>query len=125
MKHLFCGEIGNDLVMVWCMENAKYLQHDQFMYGYDWASDHTEGVMFTNNDHFLNGIRVAVIEGKCKPENIEIIYYPAEGPATYYGISLLLNKYGHLDHWPEGFFDEWDKALERLLKGIMGSCDEK
>jgi hypothetical protein len=119
MKKIICGEIGSDMVMRWCQRNTSYLQHDQFMYGYNWASviDPNNDIIFTNNDHFLNGVRIAVLDGKLDPKDIEIEFWPSEGPNVQYGMNMFIDKNGRIDEWPEGFFDEMDKALMRLLEG--------
>ena len=30
-------------------------------------------------------------------------------------VSPQIDRDGRIDRWPEGFFDEWDKSLEKLL----------
>ncbi len=74
--------------------------------------------IFTNNDHFLNGIRVAIMKVN-RPivrtyfylaEEIEVLFYEKEGHHQ----SLLMNSRGKLSSWPPGFFDAIENALMKL-----------
>jgi predicted ATPase len=72
----------------------------------------------THSDHILNGIRVAVHDGIISPELVKIYFlgrgeYQPQGTISV--ISPRIDRDGRIDRWPEGFFDEWDKSLERLL----------
>lgn len=75
-------------------------------------------IIESHSDHFLNGIRIAVKEGVLSPERVSIFFlerpYIADKHASIVR-SPRIDVQGHLDSWPEGFFDESDKALERLL----------
>jgi predicted ATPase len=115
MKTLVCGDIVNDTVMEWCLLNCKYSQHDQFLCGYNWECN-TNHVR-TNSDLFLQGVRLAVKDGKFKPEDVEIIFYPSDknDPNYKYVIRIFIDKNGNLDHWPKGFFDEMTKTNLRFL----------
>ena len=75
-------------------------------------------IVETHSDHVLNGVRVAVHTGLVRPEDIAIHYFSrVEVGGRVHGSveSPIIDKDGRLDKWPEGFFDEWDKNLERLL----------
>ena len=71
----------------------------------------------THSDHFLNGVRVAVKE-KVIP-NYEIKIFYLERSSTSIHEALVVNpeidENGRIDIWPEGFFDEGDRLLEKLL----------
>jgi predicted ATPase len=72
----------------------------------------------THSDHVLNGARLAVHSGLVDPRSVAIHYFSrveTEGRVRSVVDSPIMDKNGRLDHWPEGFFDEWDKSLERLL----------
>ena len=112
MKTLYCGKIPRDDVMDWCTANKLYTQHDQFLLGYEWF-EHEDEYYFTNNDHFLNGVRLAVKDGKAEPEDLDIIFMVDERLDTRKRV--LIDKNGRLDHWPIGFFDEWTRVLIELL----------
>jgi predicted ATPase len=75
-------------------------------------------IVETHSDHVLNGVRVAVHGGTLNPESISLHYFSRveeEGRVHSSVDSPVLDKNGRLDHWPDGFFDEWDKSLEHLL----------
>jgi predicted ATPase len=75
-------------------------------------------IVETHSDHVLNGIRLAVHSGKIEPESVAFHYFSRVEEAGRVRASVespKIDKDGRLDRWPEGFFDEWDKSLERLL----------
>jgi len=70
----------------------------------------------THSDHILNGIRVAVHAGILPPEEVQLHFFERKADNLYSEvISPQMDLNGRIDQWPEGFFDEWDKALEALL----------
>lgn len=76
-------------------------------------------IVETHSDHVLNGIRVAVHGEVLDPKAVAIHYFSRgeeEGRVHSTVESPILDRDGRLDRWPEGFFDEWDKSLERLLE---------
>jgi predicted ATPase len=73
----------------------------------------------THSDHVLNGIRVAVHDGILTPESVSLNYFSRirEGERVRGVVKEpRIDADGRIDEWPDGFFDEWDKSLERLLK---------
>jgi predicted ATPase len=73
-------------------------------------------VVETHSDHVLNGIRVAVYNGKVQPDNVQLHYFQrSEQDGFAEVISPNIDRDGRIDRWPDGFFDEWDKNLEALL----------
>jgi len=75
-------------------------------------------IVETHSDHVLNGIRLAVHSGIIAPESVAFHYFSRVEEASRVRASVespTIDKDGRLDRWPEGFFDEWDKSLERLL----------
>ena len=71
----------------------------------------------THSDHVINGIRVAVKNGRLGPKKTEFFYFYKDTDDDYRHkvICLKLDKNGRFNKWPEGFFDEWDNALLELL----------
>lgn len=70
----------------------------------------------THSDHVLNGIRLAVHDGKLPPEDLQLHFFQrrqSDGQSLV--VSPQIDRNGRIDQWPEGFFDEWDKSLEALL----------
>jgi len=75
-------------------------------------------VVETHSDHILNGIRVAVHDGILSPENTKLYYLGRNEKHDQMQVevtTLKIDKNGRIDRWPEGFFDEWEKGLEKLL----------
>jgi predicted ATPase len=77
-------------------------------------------VVETHSDHVLNGIRLAVKEGKLSCNDVKIYFFkttdePNHDPAPAIVEQLVVDKYGMLDHWPDGFFDETEKTLMCLI----------
>lgn len=71
----------------------------------------------THSDHILNGIRLAVKEGRISDEQVQLAFFYKDETDDYRHkyVSPRIYKDGRLDIWPEGFFDEWDKALYDLI----------
>ncbi len=71
----------------------------------------------THSDHVLNGIRLAVKAGRLGSADTGIFFFYKEKEEQYRHkvISPVLDSGGNIDVWPEGFLDEWDKALIDLL----------
>lgn len=85
------------------------------------ASCGVQIIVETHSDHILNGIRVAVHDGKLNPNDVQLHYFQRqkkEGFAVIEVISPKIDRRGRIDKWPEGFFDEWDKSLEILLEPV-------
>ncbi|NQU04737.1 MAG: DUF3696 domain-containing protein [Calditrichaeota bacterium] len=75
-------------------------------------------IVETHSDHVLNGIRVAVHQGKIKPENVKIHFFQPDKSDDLNRTSVItpnIDRDGRLDPWPDGFFDQWDKSLRLLL----------
>ncbi|WP_165177854.1 DUF3696 domain-containing protein [Desulfovibrio sp. ZJ369] len=71
-------------------------------------------IIETHSDHVLNGIRVAVKQDAIAHENVQINFFHQQD-GTSCVRTPRIDKDGHLDLWPEDFFDEWDKQLSELL----------
>jgi len=68
--------------------------------------------VFSNNDHFLNGLRLTVRDGNLQPNDIKIVYFRGDG---FDYEEIYINKDGRLNHWPAGFFDAIENALIEIL----------
>lgn len=82
------------------------------------ASAGVQVIVETHSDHVLNGVRVAVREEVLSHESVKIHYFSRTelNERVYTKIETpVVNKMGRIDSWPVGFFDEWDKGLERLI----------
>lgn len=76
-------------------------------------------VVETHSDHVLNGLRLAVHGGHLEPEHARIHYF-VRGAGGHRVVSPSIDHDGRLDQWPEGFFDEWELALGRLIEPRSG-----
>ncbi|MDM8528047.1 DUF3696 domain-containing protein [Anaerolineales bacterium HSG24] len=75
-------------------------------------------ILETHSDHILNGIRIATREYILKPEQVALHFFTQPDDFLQNGISFSspqMDAFGRLDHWPENFFDEWDRSLDKLL----------
>ena len=80
----------------------------------------------THSDHLLNGIRLAVHEGKLNHEDVGIFFFDRqeeEGSISAKILEPKINENGRIDHWPDGFFDESEKILQKLLVPSSQSND--
>ena len=80
------------------------------------AADGVQVFLETHSDHVLNGIRVAVADGKAAlPPNQTVVHFfraeDNEGPILQ---SMELNRTGQLSAWPAGFFDQAQVDLAAL-----------
>jgi predicted ATPase len=83
------------------------------------ASGGVQVIVESHSDHVLNGIRIAVRDGILAAEDAAIHFFARDPDAT--GVrskvtQMRVDRDGRIDKWPEGFFDEWDRALEKLLE---------
>ena len=68
----------------------------------------------THSDHVMNGIRIATKQQQINYDDVGLFhFYIDEGKHKYETIKIDEN--GKLDHWPEGFFDEWNIAMGEIL----------
>jgi predicted ATPase len=72
----------------------------------------------THSDHLLNGVRLAVHSGQIPPNKVVLHYFTRGGDAAKVGTTIKspkIDRAGRLDFWPQGFFDESEKILRKLL----------
>ena len=82
-------------------------------------------ILETHSDHVLNGIRLAVFDGILPPEATCLHFFERRvTPETIYHTysTPKIDADGRLDHWPEGFFDEYEQSLGRLLERRRGGA---
>jgi len=68
-------------------------------------------VIETHSDHVLNGIRRAVREKRIDPERVTMHFFSPRGEKQAQVVSPQLDRFGNVDRWPEGFFDQFDKDM--------------
>lgn len=80
------------------------------------AAQGVQVIVETHSDHVLNGLRVAVREGKLDPDSVALHFFTLDEKSTENTIiSPKIDNNGRIDQWPEDFFDEWEKGLAQLL----------
>jgi len=74
-------------------------------------------VVETHSDHVLNGIRLAVRDGRLQPDHVQMHFFrrPERGGQANEVVSPRVDRNGRISSWPNDFFDQWDKSLEALL----------
>ena len=71
-------------------------------------------ILETHSDHVLNGVRLAVAEGILNPDKVVIHYFERTGLDVRVTTPVLTDT-GRMDIWPEGFFDQHERNLSRLI----------
>jgi predicted ATPase len=82
------------------------------------ASGGVQVIAETHSDHVMNGVRVAVHQGLISPDAAAFLYFqwdPKAEEGTPTVRTVLMDKDGRVEEWPDGFFDEMDRSLETLL----------
>lgn len=80
------------------------------------AADGVQIIVETHSDHLINGIRRAVKAGVLPSDSSAFHFFRREtgGRGTTFETPVVSSD-GRFDHWPSGFFDEWDKAIMELI----------
>lgn len=87
------------------------------------ASCGIQVVLETHSDHVLNGFRIAVYDGLLKPQDVCLHFLDRSASAETGSASVVspqIDQDGRIAYAPDGFFDEWAKSLEALLKPREG-----
>ncbi len=71
-------------------------------------------ILETHSDHVLNGVRRAVKAGELPPEDVAIHFFRPRSEGEPQVISPTLDPTGNIDHWPDGFFDQFDKDMNHF-----------
>ena len=71
-------------------------------------------IVETHSDHFVDGVRIAVRDGLIDASDTAIHYFERQHRRTVVS-SPKLDADGRLSHWPDGFFDQHEENLARLL----------
>lgn len=76
-------------------------------------------IIETHSDHILNSIRVAVKKKILSPQHASIYFFERDINAREHKVDIIqpfMDENGRLDKKPRGFFDEWGKQLDELIK---------
>ena len=83
------------------------------------AQNDVQIILETHSDHFLNGVRTSVKAKDISSDNV-CIYFLSRDPESSEHVAnieeIRVQDTGSIDYWPHGFFDEWDKSLDELIK---------
>lgn len=82
------------------------------------AANNIQVFVETHSDHVMNGVRIAVKKEIISPTNVNFMFFNKEeidGTLVHNIETPKINSKGKLDYWPDGFFDEWDKALDEII----------
>ncbi len=71
-------------------------------------------IVETHSDHILNGIRRAVKAERLTPEQVALHFFRPRITEQAQAISPQLDKFGNIDVWPEGFFDQFDRDMNHF-----------
>lgn len=77
----------------------------------DVAKAGVQVIVETHSDHVLNGIRRAIKNERLKPEQVALHFFRPRSEKWPQVLSPQLDKFGNIDTWPEGFFDQFDKDM--------------
>ncbi len=75
-------------------------------------------IIETHSDHVLNGVRRAVKDGTLPFDRAALHFFrprdAGEPGDAAQVVSPMLDGNGDIDRWPEGFFDQFDKDMDRF-----------
>ncbi len=75
-------------------------------------------VVETHSDHVLNGVRRAVRDRVIAPDEVAIHFFRERALARQKRVAQVVSPRvdaeGNIDHWPGGFFDQFDRDLNYL-----------
>lgn len=73
-------------------------------------------IVETHSDHILNGIRLSAKNGIIDSLDVGLNYFTIDDTTgKHIKLSPMILNDGSLSSWPDGFFDEWDKAIDCLF----------
>ncbi|EJB8495361.1 DUF3696 domain-containing protein [Acinetobacter baumannii] len=84
------------------------------------AADGVQVIVETHSDHIINGIRLSVLDNIIKPEETNFIFFKLvqKDEDLTYSTEVskpYLNNLGQFDNWPDGFFDQWNSSVKKIL----------
>ncbi len=75
------------------------------------ASAGVQVIVETHSDHVLNGVRRSVKETGIKAQEVALHFFRPRTQDADQVVSPQLDAEGNIDHWPEGFFDQFEKDV--------------
>lgn len=83
------------------------------------AASGAQVIMETHSDHVLDAVRIAVREGLLPPEAAALHYFRRDGVLSEVE-SPEISADGRLSLWPDGFFDQREQNLAKLVAPRRG-----
>ncbi|MBF4133297.1 MULTISPECIES: AAA family ATPase [Streptomyces] len=78
------------------------------------AAQGAQVIMESHSDHVINGVRLAVKQGRITPAQAVFHYFRGDGTGVEV-VTPRVDSDGMLDQWPTGFFDELENTLDQLI----------
>lgn len=75
------------------------------------ASAGVQVLVESHSDHVLNGIRRAVKSRQVEAGQVALHFFRPRDNDVAQVVSPTLDDTGNIDHWPQGFFDQFDRDL--------------
>lgn len=69
----------------------------------------------SHSDHLINGIRVAVREGKLQSKDLSVIFFDQDNERLTKTFEITVDRNGTLSDYPTGLLDEWGTQMSALL----------
>lgn len=83
------------------------------------ANEGVQIIIESHSDHLFNGIRVAVKNEIINTDDVSIFYFERDGNTKDHITTIAqpyIDKDGRVDKKPAGFFDEYSKQLDELIR---------
>lgn len=81
----------------------------------------SDRLVFCNNDHFLNGLRVAVTRGTLDNNKVEIHFVDENGVKILNILPSGSISDGGMNQWPKGFFDQMIQDVAEIGRFRRGN----
>lgn len=78
------------------------------------AADGRQVILETHSDHVLDGVRLSVAKQIVPAEDVAVYFFRRDDAGVQVDAPEVRTD-GTLDHWPDGFFDQQEKNLGRLM----------
>jgi len=82
------------------------------------CSSGVQVIFETHSDHVLNGVRIAIKADVLKANDATVLFFDRDKAGDRLKTqvtALLIDPNGRIANWPSGFFDEFEKSIERLM----------
>ena len=80
------------------------------------ANSGVKVIIETHSDHILNGVRLSVNNRVISSDKVGIHFFEKNNSDNKTRIvSPQIDSHGNLSEWPDGFFDQSDKDLGKLI----------